>query len=398
MNPQPTPEHEIERRYDAVVVGARCAGAATAMLLARQGLRVLAVERSRYGADTLSTHALMRVAVLQLSRWGVLERVAAAGTPRVRETHFHYEDEVTTVPIKARDGVDGLYAPRRSLLDALLVDAAVASGVTVLHETRVLDLLRGAGDRVDGVVIQSASAGPVAVEAGIVVGADGRSSTVASRVAAATTHSGRFSSAVIYAYFAGIERTGYHFLYGPSTSAGVIETNPGEDGRPQLCVFAAMSDRRFLERERFDLAAGFERVVRETSPRLAEEVARGERVTPLRGFAGAVGYFRQSWGPGWALVGDAGYFKDPITAHGITDALRDSELLARAIASGTDAALAAYQEQRDAVSRDLFDATDALASYDWSMEEVQALHLRMSKSMGPELEIVKEWDELAMTA
>ena len=388
----------LDKRYDVVVVGGRCAGAATAMLLARQGLRVLALERSRYGSDTLSTHALMRVAVLQLSRWGVLDQVIAAGTPKVRETSFHYEDEVTTVPIKARDGVDGLYAPRRSLLDALLVDAAAESGATVLHETRVLDLVREPGGRITGVVVQSRGGEPIQLEAGIVGGADGRSSTVASKLRAAINHRGRFTSAVIYGYFTGIERTGYHFLYGPSTSSGVIETNPGEDGSPQLCVFAAMSDRRFLERERFDLEAGFERVLRESSPRLAKEVARAQRVTPLRGFAGTIGYFRQSWGPGWALVGDAGYFKDPITAHGITDALRDSELLARAVAAGTEAALADYQEERDAISRDLFDATDAIASYDWSMEEVQALHLRMSKAMGPELEIVKAWEELALSA
>jgi flavin-dependent dehydrogenase len=163
-------------------------------------------------------------------------------------------------------------------------------------------------------------------------------------------------------------------------------------------VFAAMSDRRFLERERFDLEAGFERVVRESSPRLADEVATAQRVTALRGFAGTVGYFRQSWGPGWALVGDAGYFKDPITAHGITDALRDAELLARAIGEGGEDALAAYQEQRDAVSRELFEATDTIASYDWTMEEVQELHLRMSKSMGPELEVVRGWNEPALTS
>ena len=90
------------RRYNAVVVGARCAGAATAMLLARQGLSVLLVDRDRPGADTLSTLALMRAGVLQLSRWGLLDRVRAAGTPAITSTSFIYGEETITVPIKSR--------------------------------------------------------------------------------------------------------------------------------------------------------------------------------------------------------------------------------------------------------------------------------------------------------
>ena len=120
------------QRYDAVVVGARCAGAATAMLLARHGLSVLLVDRDRHGADTLSTLALMRAGVLQLHRWGLLDRVRAAGTPPISSTSFIYGDETITVPIKPRDGVDALYAPRRTLLDALLADAASDAGADVV--------------------------------------------------------------------------------------------------------------------------------------------------------------------------------------------------------------------------------------------------------------------------
>src|SRR5678815_3512178 len=102
--------------FDVVVVGARCAGAATALLLARRGLRVLAIDRGRYGSDTVSTHALMRAGVVQLSRWGVLEGIKAAATPVVRSTSFHYGDEVVAVPIKPQHDIDGLYAPRRTCL------------------------------------------------------------------------------------------------------------------------------------------------------------------------------------------------------------------------------------------------------------------------------------------
>src|SRR5258705_6348509 len=118
-------------RYHAVVVGARCAGAATALLLARQGLSVLLVDRDRHGSDTLSTLALMRAGVLQLHRWGLLDRVRAAGTPAIKATSFIYGDETVTVPIKPKNGVDALFAPRRTLLDALIADAAAESGAEV---------------------------------------------------------------------------------------------------------------------------------------------------------------------------------------------------------------------------------------------------------------------------
>src|SRR5262245_11924768 len=104
----------LDERYDAIVVGARCAGAATAMLLARRGLKVLVFDRDRRGADTLSTLAIMRAGVLQLHRWGLLDEVRASGAQAIRSTSFVYGDEAITVPIKPRDGVDALYAPRRT--------------------------------------------------------------------------------------------------------------------------------------------------------------------------------------------------------------------------------------------------------------------------------------------
>jgi len=134
--------------YDVIIAGARCAGASTAMLLARQGLRVLVVDPTRRGSDTLSTHALMRGAVLQLHRWGVLDDIRAAGTPAIRTTTFHYGDEAIEVPIKEQDGVDALYAPRRTVIDPILLDAAEAAGAEVVLGSSVVDLLRGSDDRV----------------------------------------------------------------------------------------------------------------------------------------------------------------------------------------------------------------------------------------------------------
>ena len=139
-------------RPDVVVVGARAAGAATAMLLARAGLRVVVVDRGRYGADTLSTHALMRGAVVQLHRWGLLDRIIAAGTPPIRRTTFRYANDEIVIPIKPSHGVDALYAPRRTVFDPILVDAAVAAGAEVRYGLTVTGIRRDRRGRVTGVV------------------------------------------------------------------------------------------------------------------------------------------------------------------------------------------------------------------------------------------------------
>jgi 2-polyprenyl-6-methoxyphenol hydroxylase-like FAD-dependent oxidoreductase len=169
---------ELQSRYDAVIVGARPAGAGTALLLARQGLRVLMVDRGRYGADTLSTHALMRGGVLQLARWGVLPRVLAAGAAPVRRATFLYGDDSLSVPVKPRDGVDALYAPRRTVLDRAIVDVALEAGAHAAYGTRLMNLLRDANRRVSGVVVTGDDGRSLQIAANVVVGADGLRSAV----------------------------------------------------------------------------------------------------------------------------------------------------------------------------------------------------------------------------
>lgn len=369
-------------KYDVVVVGARCAGAAVAMLLARRGLSVLAIDRSPYGSDTLSTHALLRGGVTQLHRWGVLERVLAAGTPPVRRVMFDYGGDIVDVPIKPRGGVDALYAPRRTLLDARLVDAARQAGATVIHGPRVVDLQRDACQRVAGVTIETRPGTRRTVRASLVVGADGVQSTIARLVGAEVYRAGTHASAFIYGYWPGMPDDAYQWLYGNGSrvhdlprgvAAGVVPTGGG-----LTCVFAAMPAVRLRWDLRRDLAGSHRQVLSELSPGLAHDLEGVAPAAALRGFAGQAGYFRRSWGPGWALVGDAGYFKDPITSHGITDALRDAERLSRAIARNTGAALAEYQEERDELSTAVFEATDEIASYGWSLDRLRELHQLIS--------------------
>ena len=368
----------LRSSYDAVIVGARCAGAATAMLLARAGLDVLVIEQGAHGADTLSTLALMRAGVLQLSRWGLLDALRSAGTPPIQITTFHYGNEPIAIPIKPRDGVDALYAPRRTLLDPMLADAAESAGAQIAYRVRLKELLRDADGRVSGALVES-SGRARRIGATIVIGADGVTSTVAKAVDAQPYRVGAHMSGVIYTRARDLSVSGSHWHYTPGSSVGVIPTNDGE-----TLVFAATTRERFLRELRFDLAAGLGTVLRETAPSIDAALSTAA-LSPYRGFAGHPGFVRPAWGPGWALVGDAGYFKDPITAHGITDALRDAESLARAVVQGTDAALGEYETVRDLLSEGLFTITDEIASFAWDLARLQALHLSLSEEMTREV-------------
>ena len=381
--------HPDRPRYDVVVVGARPAGAATAMLLARAGLRVLVVDRSRYGADTLSTHALMRGGVLQLHRWGLLDRLVEAGTPAIRRTTFRYDDEEVIISISASHGVDALYAPRRTVLDPLLVDAAADAGAEVRYGVTVVGLRLDRRGRVAGIDGHDDAGRPLAVDAALVVGADGVRSSVARHAGAPVLRTGTGASAIVYGYWAGVPNDGYEWIFRPEACAGVIPTNDG-----QACVFAAATTARIGRGGR----AVLEAVLRDASPATAERVRSGVAPAGVRTFTGHPGLVRQAWGPGWALVGDAGYWKDPLGAHGLTGALRDAELLARAIISAatTDepepVALARYQATRDHLSRPMFDAMDIIAAQRWSEDEIGPLLRRISAAMADEVTAIAALD------
>ena len=374
---------EIKPTYDVVVVGARCAGAATAMLLARAGLRVLAVDRQAYGSDTLSTHALMRPAVMQLARWGLLEPLIRSGSPVIASSTFHYGDEQIPVAIRPEPGIPGLIAPRRTVLDCLLVDAAWDAGATVVHEAAVNELAFDAQGRVRGVVLADREGRIHCVEAGYVVGADGLNSLVARLVNAPVIVSGRASVAHIFSYAAlpaGI--SGYHWYFTPDAAGGVIPTNDG-----LACIVASIPPSLFDGEFRSDLTQAYCRVLDTLSPGLGEHAMR-HRVERLKAFRGAPGRLRNAFGPGWALVGDAGFFRDPLTSHGISDALRDAEGAAMAIISDHPASFQKFQNERDSLALPILSATDAICSFDWSLAELPERHKRFSEAMKAEVAIL----------
>ena len=229
----------VDDKYDAVIVGARIAGASTALLLARAGARVALLDRSAYGSDTVSTHVLMRAGVLQLSRWGVLDQVVRAGTPPVRNTIFHYAGHDSAhVTIRPSPGVTALYAPRRHLIDTMLVDAAADAGVDVSHRVRVTGPVISGG-RVGGVRAISADGRDLEVRGRIVVGADGARSEVAKAVRAPVIRRGATASAFLYRYYADFPVAGYEWAYGRGAAAGMIPTNDG-----LTCVFVATTPER----------------------------------------------------------------------------------------------------------------------------------------------------------
>jgi 2-polyprenyl-6-methoxyphenol hydroxylase-like FAD-dependent oxidoreductase len=376
----------VNAEHDVVVVGARCAGAATAMLLARAGHRVALVDRAEEGADALSTHALMRAGVVQLQRWGLLDRLVAAGTPAVRRTVFHYGERTVAVPIEP------LYAPRRTVLDPLLVDAAREAGAEVAFGVSVTGVETAPDGRVIGVAGHDEAGREMRLRARVTVGADGGRSTVARAVGAPVERAGSHASAFVYAHVPGVDADGYEWFYGPGVTAGLIPTN---DGR--TCAWIGVPGDRFRRDVRRDVPGAFRRVLAEVSPTLAARVAvpAGER---LRSFPGAPGFLRTPWGPGWALAGDAGYWKDPITAHGMSDALRDAELVARAVGdvlggAPEAVALGLYHRTRNRLSDRLLDVTDRIASYEWDTVTVEPLLRELSASMAAEVEHLLALDD-----
>ena len=371
--------------HDVVIVGARAAGAATALLLARAGHDVVVVDRARYGSDTLSTHALMRGGVLQLERWGLLGRIIAAGTPPVHRVTFDYGGAPVVVDVPAP-----LYAPRRTVLDRVLVDAAREAGADVRFGVNVTGVRVDPEGRVTGVSARDADGAAVQYDAMLTVGADGTRSLVARGVSAPVTTAAAHATALIYGHYRDVPADGYEWNFSAHAGSGAIPTN---DGR--TCVFVGASSERFHRELRWDRPAAMRALLAEVSPDLGARVAAGQLDGPLRAFPGMPGWLRRPFGPGWALVGDAGYFKDPLTAHGLTDALRDAELLVHAVDEGLTGAmpmavaLAGYERVRDDLSRALLDTADAIASFDWRLADLQVLHKQFSDAMQEEARFLR---------
>jgi 2-polyprenyl-6-methoxyphenol hydroxylase-like FAD-dependent oxidoreductase len=306
-------------RYDVIVVGGRCAGASLATLLSRAGLRTCVVDRAAFPSDTPSTHGIQPAGVTILERLGVADALLEV-TPPVTSGTLVFED----VRVEVSNLLDIVDTPmlnvRRVTLDAILLEAAAQAGAEVMTRTPVTGVLEDGG-RVAGVETPGGE-----LRAPLVVGADGARSTVARLVGAGEylrTPPGR---AFLWSYFEGVELDPAHIWLGSIGDHGFL-ASPTDAGLFMAAVTPAIERRQELRRDRAGaFAAGLK-----DWPELEAIVASGRPAAPVQMMSRWHGFFRESAGPGWALVGDAGHFKDPTPGQGIADALRQAVELARAI-------------------------------------------------------------------
>jgi flavin-dependent dehydrogenase len=349
-------------KYDVVIVGTRVAGAATALLLARRGLRVLAVDRAKFPSDTLSTHQIQLPGGALLRRWGLLDSLPS---PPARTVRFDTGSAVLSGCYPAYDGVDAVYSPRRTTLDAMLVDAARAAGAEVRQGFAVSSLLFGQSGSVAGIRGSAKSGGAAeTVEAAVVVGADGKNSLVAKAVGAREYNAHPAVAAACYAYYSDLPVQGGEVYARPDRMAGLWPTDDG-----LTLVFLSVPRTVFDGwRTPTDRAKGFTEQlagIADLGPRL-DAATQAEH---LRATSDLPNVFRVPHGPGWALVGDAGLVMDPVTGQGIGNALRDAQAVCDAIVAGLspggslNTALAKVHKQRDADRKPMYDLTTRLASF-----------------------------------
>ena len=348
---------------DIIVVGGRCAGAPTAMLLARAGFKVRIIERSPQLGDTLSGHMVNPAGTTRLQAWGLLDTVLDTGCPVVGDgktwlagqptdslAEMASKDKSTAnKPAKVAPPV----APRRSALDPVLLEAAGHAGAVVDMGNSVRGLLTS-GPRVTGVSTDHGD-----YRARLIIGADGRGSRVARLVGAKKYVDSPSATYAYYTYWKGTAVTDLCIFMDEGLFVGMFPTNDN------LALVFFQAPHREFDAARRDPMKHYLDVLR-SQPAAMEFLAGGTQAEPLRGTGDLPTFFRVSAGPGWALAGDAGHHKDPLIARGIPDAFRDAELITAAVTSGwdddLDQSLAAYPAQRDACARPLSAANDSVAA------------------------------------
>jgi 2-polyprenyl-6-methoxyphenol hydroxylase-like FAD-dependent oxidoreductase len=366
----------MSKPFDVIIVGARCAGSPTAMLLARRGHRVLLVDRASFPSDTVSTHLLHPLAVAALARWGLLDRLVATRCPPIRTYAFDFGPfAVSGSPGTADTPV--AYCPRRTVLDKLLVDAAADAGADV-RERFTVDEVLFEGGRAVGIRGRPANGDAVEERAAVVVGADGLHSLVAKEVRPERYDERPPILAGYYAYWSGLPMEGRFETY--SRPRRGFAAAPTHDGLTLVIAGWPYSE---FEANKKDIEGNYLAAI-DVAPRFAERLRRARRESRFVG-AAVPNFFHKPYGPGWALVGDAGYTKDFITGQGIMDAFRDAERCVTALdeaitgARPFEDAMRDYQRDRDQHSRAMYELTCEIAALEPPPPEMQRLLAAMAQ-------------------
>jgi flavin-dependent dehydrogenase len=360
----------MSKDYDAIVVGARCAGAPTARLLAEKGYQVLVVDRSSFPSDTLSTLVIHATGVAALRRWGLLDEVTATGCPPIDTYTFDFGPVVVSGTPHPHEGSSTAFAPRRTVLDKILVDAAARAGAEVRERFTVDDLLIEDG-AVVGLRGRDATGSSVVERARVVIGADGWNSRVARAVRPEQYDEKPMLENAFYTFWSDLPVDSFVTTIRGDRAFAAIPTN---DDLTLLLVGFPFRDAAMFKT---DVEANYLAAL-DREPAFAERVRHARREARFAG-GGVPNFFRKPYGPGWALVGDAGYTRDPVTAQGISDAFRDAELCAAALHQAFeggrpfDEAMSDYQQSRDRRVRPIFEFTTQLATLDPPPPEMQQL-------------------------
>jgi 2-polyprenyl-6-methoxyphenol hydroxylase-like FAD-dependent oxidoreductase len=360
----------MSKTFDAIVVGARCAGSPTAMLLARKGYRVLLVDRATFPSDTVSTHLVHPLGVEALSRWGLLDRLTATGCPPIHTYCFDFGPfTISGSPGTEKSPV--AFCPRRTILDKLLVDAAAEAGAEVREGFTVEEVLIEDGCAV-GMRGRSRDGGSTIERARVVIGADGLRSFVADAVRPEHYDERPPLCVGYYSYWSGLPMDGRFEVYIRDKRA--FAAMPTHDDL--TLIIGGWPYAEFEENKR-DVEGNYLKTI-ELAPDFAARLRGAKRQARFAGMA-VPNYFRKPYGPGWALVGDAGYNKDFITSQGIMDAFHDAELCTTALDqsfSGTrpfEDAMNDYQRTRDTRVKAMYEFTCQLATLDPPPPEMQQL-------------------------
>jgi 2-polyprenyl-6-methoxyphenol hydroxylase-like FAD-dependent oxidoreductase len=362
-----------EGSHDAIVIGARCAGSPTAMLLARQGHRVLLVDKATFPSDTMSTHLVHPPGVAALERWGLLDRLVETGCPPVERYSFDFGPVSVAGSPQPIEGEARAFGPRRTVLDKLLVDAAAEAGAEVREAFTVEEIVTDDG-RVTGIRGHSKGGDSVVEKANVVVGADGKHSLLVKAVEPEAYNERPSQLAMYYAYWSDLPVAGFETTIRAENRRGWAAL-PTHDGL--TCMPFGWPVEEFAA-NKSDIEGNFFKAI-DLAPEFAERVRGAKRESKFVGSAELPGYFRKPFGPGWALVGDAGYHKNPITAMGINDAFRDAELVAGALEdafSGRrsfEEGMTSYQQTRDREAMPVYEFTFQFATMEPPPPEMQQL-------------------------